>query len=240
MAEWAGADETLDVLCNDRLQVIQKKGGYRLSLDPLLLANFVRLKKDETLLDVGTGCGIIPLYMSKRGAANKLTGIEIQDELYNLALRNKALNACANVEFVRGDARVVGKGLGPFHVVVSNPPYVKAAAGRKSPAGSRLIARYESTLDLAVLLSLASSLLFTHGRLCLIYPAKRMAEVMYASRARNLEPKRLRLVHPRVGAPAALSLVECVKGGGPHLRVEPPLYIYTENDYTQEVKTYYA
>ena len=240
MAEHVGADETLDVLCNNRLRVIQKKEGYRLSLDPLLLANFVRLKKDETLLDVGTGCGIIPLYMAKRGIPNRLTGIEIQDELYELSLRNKALNACANVEFVKGDVRTAGKGLGPFHVIVSNPPYVKAATGRKSPGHSRFIARYESSLDLAALVALAASLLFTHGRLCLIYPAKRLAEVIGVSRAGNLEPKRLRLVHSRAGAPAVLSLVECVKGSGPHLRVEPPLYIYAENDYTHEVKSYYA
>jgi tRNA1Val (adenine37-N6)-methyltransferase len=178
--------------------------------------------------------------MSKRGVANRLTGIEIQHELYDLSLRNKALNACANVEFVEGDVRTAGKELGPFHVIVSNPPYVKAATGRKSPGNSRFIARYESTLDLAALICLASSLLFTRGRLCLIYPAKRLAEVIHVSRARDLEPKRLRLVHSKVGAPAVLSLVECVKGGGTHLRVEPPLYIYAENDYTQEVKTYYA
>jgi len=239
MAEHIGSDETLDMFCGG-MRVIQKKEGYRLSLDPLLLANFVRLKKNETLLDVGTGCGIIPLYMAKRGFANRIVGIEIQDELYDLALRNKALNGCANVEFVKGDARVGGKGLGPVHVIVSNPPYVKAAAGRKSQGRSRLIARYESTLDLPSLVSLAASLLFTHGRLCLIYPAKRLAEVIYASKAWNLEPKRLRLVHSRKAEPAVLSLVECVKGGGTHLKVEPPLYIYGENDYTEEVKAYYA
>ena len=219
-------DETLDILCNERVRLIQKKKGYRLSIDPLLLANFVRLKKHETLLDIGTGCGIIPIYMSKRGCTNRLVGIEIQDELYDLALRNRELNGCANVQFLKGDVRNRGKELGGFQVLVSNPPYVKDRTGRKSPGPSRLVARHESALDLGALLSVAYSVLGTRGRLYLIYPAKRLAELLHASKARGLEPKRLRFVHSRAGEPAVLSLVECLKGGGIDLKVESPLYIY--------------
>ena len=241
MPDSVKSDETLDMLCNERVRLIQKKKGYRLSIDPLLLANFVRLKRHETLLDIGTGCGIIPIYMSERGCANRLAGIEIQDELYDLALRNLALNGCTNVEFFKGDARNRGKEFGSFHVVVSNPPYVKERSGRKSPGISRLIARHESSLDLGSLLSVASAVLGTHGRLYLIYPAKRLAELIHAAKAGGLEPKRLRLVHSRAGEPAVLCLVECLKGGGIDLKVEPPLYIYgDDDDYTEEVRTYYA
>jgi tRNA1Val (adenine37-N6)-methyltransferase len=239
MPDTIGSDETLDVLCNDRIRLVQKKDGYRLSIDPLLLANFVRLKKHETLLDIGTGCGIIPIYMSKRGCANRLTGIEIQDELYDLALRNLELNGCANIEFLKGDVRSRRKELGGFQVIVSNPPYVKAKTGRKSPGPSRLIARHESTLDLGSLLSVASSLLETRGRLYLIYPAKRLAELIHASKSLRLEPKRLRFVHSRAGQSAVLALIECLKGGGVDLKVEPPLCIYEEDDYTKEVRSYY-
>jgi tRNA1Val (adenine37-N6)-methyltransferase len=240
MPEFLGPDETLDVLCHEKVRVIQKKDGYRLSMDPLLLANFIVLKRKESLLDVGTGCGIIPIYMATMGCGNRLVGIEIQDELYNLCLRNRTLNGCSNVEFIKGDVKVAGKGLGSFHVVVSNPPYVKDRAGRKSPGLSRHMARCEGALDLDALVAVASSLLFTHGRLYLVYPVKRLAELMHAARARNLEPRRLRLVHSRPGEPAVLSLVECMKGGGVDLKVEPPLYIYADDDYTQEVKAYYG
>lgn len=239
MPDQERSDETLDVLCNGRVRVIQKKDGYRLSIDPLLLANFVRLKKHETLLDIGTGCGIIPLYMSKRGCGNKLVGIEIQDELYDLALRNLELNRCANIEFLKGDVRERRKDLGGFQVVVSNPPYIKERTGRKSPGKSRLIARHESALDLDALLSAASSMLGTRGRLYLIYPAKRTGEVVHASKTMKLEPKRLRFVHSRAHEPAVLVLIECLKGGGAGLRVEPPLCIYEEDDYTEEVRSYY-
>ena len=240
MPEFIGPDETLDVLCDEKVRLIQKKKGYRLSMDPLLLANFVTLKRHETLLDIGTGCGIIPVYLSRKGIENRIVGIEIQEELYGLSLRNKELNGCANVTFVKGDVRTVGKDLGTFHAILSNPPYIKERTGRKSPGQSRLLARHESALDLPSLLAAASSLLATHGRFSLVYPAGRLAELLYTAKSLGLEPKRLRPVYSRQGEPAVLSLVECIKNGGANLLVEPALYIFAENDYTQEVKTYYA
>lgn len=232
-------DQTLDVLCNEKVQLLQKKGAYRFSIDPLLLANFVKLKKHESLLDVGTGCGIIPIYLSKLGYANRLVGIEIQDELYELAQRNQALNGCSNVRFVKGDVKKAVKELGTFHALVSNPPYIRQRTGRTSPGQSRRIARYESELDLQTLVSVASSLLLTHGRLYLIYPAKRLAEVTDRARSRRLEPKRLRLVHSRMDEPAVLFLMECMKNAGTDLKVEAPLYIYSGDDYSEEVRSYY-
>ncbi len=240
MPERPKSEETLDVLCNGKLRVIQKKRGYRLSMDPLLLANFISLKADESLLDVGTGCGIIPLYLSIKGWPNRLVGIEVQGDLYDLSLRNRALNGCMNVEFVKGDVRTAGKELGSFHVVVSNPPFIKEKTGRMSPEPSRSAARTETTLNLPALLAVASSMLFSRGRLYVIYPAKRLAEFVHEAKEKRLEPKRLRFVHSRAGKDGVLSLVECVKNGGTQLTVEPPLYIYADDDYTQEVKTYYA
>jgi tRNA1Val (adenine37-N6)-methyltransferase len=240
MPEPLKSDETLDFLCDERIRLIQKRDGYRLSMDPLFLANFVRLKRKETLLDVGTGCGIIPIYLTVRGHRNRIVGIEIQDELHALAVRNRELNECTNVEFLKGDIRTCHRDLGPFHVIVSNPPYVKEQTGRKNPGPSRLIARSEQALDLPALISIASSTLFTHGRLYVIYPAKRLAELVYEARTRHLEPKRLRCVHSRAGAPAVLVLLECVKDGGAYMSVEAPLYIFSRADYTQEVRGYYT
>ena len=92
MTEAVGQDETLDILCEDRLQIIQRRDGYRFSIDAILLANFITLKKHERLLDIGSGCGIMPIYMSKKGFANEMLGVEIQKDLYDASLRNKTLN----------------------------------------------------------------------------------------------------------------------------------------------------
>lgn len=239
MPESIGPDETLDVLCSEKLQLIQRKKGYRFSIDSLFLANFVRLRKHERLLDVGTGCGIIPIYLSIMGCTNSLVGIEIQEELFNLAVRNQALNECGNIQFVRGDVRSFRFPRG-FHVVVSNPPYVKENTGRKSPTIERLLARHESLLQMPALLDIASSaLLGKKGRLYIIYPVSRLAEVLAEARMKGLEPRRLRFIHSREGESARLFLLECMREGGVDVKVEKPLYVFSENGYTEEVQAYY-
>jgi tRNA1Val (adenine37-N6)-methyltransferase len=241
MREHPAPEETLTILCHDRLKLLQKKGAYRFSLDPILLANFITLKKQERMLDIGTGCGIIPIYMASRYPHNSFTGVEIQAELFDLAARNIRLNGCENVRFLHGDIRAVMKGLkSPFQVVVSNPPYVKRGSGRESPQHSRHLSRYESLLDLESLFAISASLLYTKGRLFLVYPAKRLAELVSIATAHGLEPRRLRLVHPRSNEPANLFLIECMKGGGTELKVEQPLYIFEDGEYTEEVASYYA
>lgn len=241
MREHPAPDETLTMLCNGRLNLLQKKRGYRFSLDPILLANFITLKSRERMLDIGTGCGIIPIYMSNRYPHNPVTGIEIQKELFDLAVRNLRLNGCENIQFHHGDIRAAAKSLsGPFHVVVSNPPYVKRNSGRRSPQTSRYEARYESLLDLGSLLEISTSLLRPKGRLCLIYPVKRLAELISRATSLGLEPRRLRLIHPRSSEPAFLVLVECVKDGGAELKVERPLCILRDGKYTEEVESYYS
>lgn len=236
------ADETLDILCNDELKLIQKKNGYRFSIDAILLANFVVLKGSDRLLDIGSGCGIIPVYMSKKGYQNSMLGVEIQGDLFDVAQKNASINNSGNIQFTHDDITLMEKELKktPFHVVVSNPPYTRKSTGRKSPQSSRLIARYESQLDLSTLISIASSLLFKRGRFYTIYPSKRLGELIHAAKSHKLEPKRLRFVHPRKGEGANLFLAEFIKEGGMEVMVEKPLYIYDNDHYTEELQTYYT
>jgi len=236
-----GRDETLDAICGQNLKLVQKKKGYRFSIDPILLANFVALKTGQSMLDIGTGCGIIPLYMAARGAANPMLGVEIQEELYHLAQRNRELNRADDVQFLKGDVRSLRATMsGLFHVVVSNPPYVKQRTGRSCPTRSRYLARQQSVLDLPALLSAAKRLLYSRGRLCLVYPSRRVGEVVFEAKARGLEPKRIRFVHPRPGEPSNLFLLECVKDGGPEVTVMEPLYVYRGEAYSDEVQSYYV
>jgi tRNA1Val (adenine37-N6)-methyltransferase len=234
-------DETLDILCKETLKIIQKKDGYRFSIDAILLSSFVTLKKYETLLDIGTGCGIVPIYMSKKGLSNPMLGIEIQDELFITAQKNKELNKCENVRFMRGDIKLLADTLKKsfFHVIVSNPPYTKERTGRQSPKQSRLIARYESQIDLETLLSISSALLDKKGRLYLIYPSRRLGELVYAAKKHRLEPRRLRFIHPKREETANLFLAELIKEGGTEVTIEKPLYIYDNDRYTEEVESYY-
>ena len=236
-----GDDETLDILCNDRLKIIQQKDGYRFSMDAILLSNFLTLKKHESLLDIGTGCGIIPVYLSKRGLRNHMLGIEIQEKLFQAAQKNREINNCENIQFIHGDIILLSEEVKKtsFHVIVSNPPYTKDHTGRKSPKHSRLVARYELQIDLAALLSVSSSILHKKGRFYIIYPSRRLGELIYTAKSNKLELKKLRLIHPKKEGRANLFLAEFIKEGGIEVTIEKPLYIYDNEHYTKEIESYY-
>ena len=175
-------NETLDIICNDRLKMIQRRDYYRFSIDAILISNFVVLRKDERLLGIGCGSGVIPIYLTViRGFVdNKMVGIEIQEGLYRLAFRNVVVNDCNNIEIIKGDVRSFLEHMkdAAFQVIVSNPPYTKRKTGRLSPSASRLIARSELSLDLSSLFVYASKCLKRRGRLYLIYPARRFSELV--------------------------------------------------------------
>ncbi len=242
MHEASGARDTLELLCNGKLKIIQKKGGYRFSIDPILLANFVALKKDERLLDIGTGCGIIPIYMSARGFRNPMIGIELQSDLLDVALKNKELNRCENITFMQGDIRLEASVLKKARIdaIVCNPPYTRKHSGRRSPDDSRSIARYESHLDLSALLVAVSSILSGKGRFYVIYPVKRLGELIYNAKSNRLELKRIRFIHPREGEKPNLFLAEFLKDGGIGAAVDKPLFAHRNDTYSEEVESYYS
>ncbi len=243
MHDIVGKDETFDILCSEQLKIIQKKKGYRFSIDSILLAAFVALKKHERLLDIGSGCGIIPIYIAKKGYRNTMTGVELQKDLFEVAQKNRMINSCEDhVQFINADIRTAVQEMKktPFHVIVSNPPYTKRRSGRTCPEKSRFLARNEETLDLQSLLSAASSLLIGKGRFNIIYPAHRAGELVHEAQSQKLALKRLRGVYPRRDEKANLVLAEFVKDGGVGAVIETPLYVYDGGTLSTEVKNYYS
>lgn len=225
--------ETLDIICGD-IRVLQPARGYRFTLDPLLLAHFAsaHVPRGKTV-DLGAGSGIIALVLARRFGRKEITALELQPRLYELAARSVALNALErDVTVVLGDLRHAARtlGAGTFAQVVCNPPYYPRAAGQPSAQDERAIARYELCCSLGDVASAAGHLLREGGELCLCHRAARLAELLEALRAQRLEPRRLRLVHPRVGRRATVALVGAVKGARPRLEVEPPLYLHVRLD----------
>jgi tRNA1(Val) A37 N6-methylase TrmN6 len=222
------ADETLDTFFDGKLQVIQKKKGYRFSIDAVLLSQFVKIRKDERVIDLGTGCGILPLLLSQTTKARSFVGVEIQGELAECAKKNVLLNHLEDrMSILQEDLRELGKTLPPgsFDVVLSNPPYRKYRSGRINPSVEKAIARHEMRGTLEELISVASYLLPAKGRCYVIFPATRTVDLLLALRSRKLEPKRLQFVHPRIGEDAKFILAESIKTSGVELKVTAPLIL---------------
>jgi len=249
LMELASADhllrpgETLDELRPAGLHIIQAKRGYRFSLDPVLLSDFTPVAAGDTLVDLGTGSGVVPLLLAARTGAGHIVGVEIQAELADRARRSVLLNGLqGRIEILRGDLRELHDQLPPqsFAVVVANPPFRRPGTGRQAPDAERAAARHELAGGLSDFLRAAAYLLPDGGRFCIIYLANRLAELLTTMQGLRLEPKRLRCVHPRVGERANLVLVEGRKGGRSGLLVEAPLHVYDGKQYSEEILAIYA
>jgi tRNA1Val (adenine37-N6)-methyltransferase len=205
---------------------MQKKGGQRVTGDSLLLADFVLpLNEDDRVIDLGSGTGIIPLVLAWKSSARKIAGVEVERGSAEVALRNVENNALqSRVEIIEKDYREL-TGLypeGAFSVVLSNPPYTRKGGGRVSPIKERALARSEVLGTHEDLLKVSAHLAGPYGRICLIYPVKRLVDVMDGLEKACLRPVRLRFVHTDPAKDAKLFLMEAARGGS--LKVERPLF----------------
>lgn len=233
---WNEKKETLDALFGGRLKIIQKKEGYRFSIDALLLASFVQARPQNRIIDLGTGCGIIPLILAYQKRGQKIIGVEIQPSLADLARRNVLLNNFGGqIEIWEKDFKELwGENQREFFdLVITNPPYRRLGAGRLNPHPEKAIARHEIKATLPDILQIAHYLLKEKGRLGIIYPARRAVDLFQELRQKRLEPKKLQFVHSRPNEEARLVLVEAFKAGRAQTEVLPPFILYaTKGEYS--------
>lgn len=240
---WLQEGETLDDLRFGGLRIIQRKDGYRFSLDPVLLCAFARVAAGETVVDLGSGSGVIPLLLARQYEAARIVGVERQSAMIDRSRRSVQLNGLeGRITILGGDLRQVRSLLGAesAQVVLANPPFRKMDSGRLSPKFERAQARHEVAGGLADFIAAAAYLLGTGGRCYLVYLAERLAELLDLLRQAGLEPKRLRCIHSRAGEAARMVLVESRRGGGVGLTIEAPLYVYDGEHYSAEVVNCYG
>jgi tRNA1Val (adenine37-N6)-methyltransferase len=237
-------EETLGHLLPGNVKVLQKKRGYRFSIDSILLAHFVRLKEGQKIVDLGTGSGVIPIILAAKVKSVEIWGVEIQKTLAEMAKRNIEINHLqGRVHIVKGDARNLADSMESeeFDIVLTNPPYRKIRSGRLNLQTEKAIARHEIKGSLPDMTKIAFRLLRPKASFYLVYPAVRLVDLLTFVRESRLEPKRLRLVHPNVEKDAKLILLEAIKGSGPALEIHPPLFIHDLNgQYSEEMQSIYS
>lgn len=231
---------SVDSLFNDQIVIKQSKTGYRYSVDPILVSHFAKPLPGSSIIDIGTGCGIIPIILAHRTANLQITGIEIQPNLAELAKGNiEKNNLQKNVTIILSDVKQCLDHLGPDAVdmVITNPPYTKKNSGRINPDSERAIARHEVKITLEEIIEVASTLLKDNGAFVIVYPEKRLPELLSVMNYNRINPERLRFVYPKNNDIAKLVLVRGIKKGLKGLITEEPLYIYDDSEsYTEEMK----
>jgi tRNA1Val (adenine37-N6)-methyltransferase len=235
---------TCDALFNGNLIIYQQKKGYRFSVDAVLLAGLTRVHSHDRIVDLGTGCGVVPLIFAYRNLGRRIVGLEIQKELWELARRNVEVNGFSEkIRMDHRDFREVAADFGPacFDLVVSNPPYRRLCSGRLNPDDRRAAARHELSSSVTDVLQVARSLLGDGGRLSIIYPATRLVHLLATAQSCRLTPKQLTVIYSDAHSAARLVHLECKKGAGEELRIAPPFFIYGEDKtYTKAMRLMYG
>lgn len=224
-------NERIDELHRNGYQIIQNPQGFCFGMDAVLLSGYASVKENEIVLDLGTGTGIIPILLEAKTKGFHFTGLEIQEDVADMARRSVSLNKLENkVRIVQGNikeaSQIFGKSV--FDVVTSNPPYMNENHGLKNPNLPKAIARHELLCNLEDIVRETALVLKPGGKFYMVHRPRRLIEIIGMLSKYHLEVKRLRPVYPMLGKEANMVLLEAVRGGKPLLKLEPPLIIYKE------------
>ncbi|EIM5204565.1 tRNA1(Val) (adenine(37)-N6)-methyltransferase [Staphylococcus pseudintermedius] len=234
--------ERLDYLIREDLRIIQNDAVFSFSTDALLLGHFTEVRKRDRILDMCAGNGVIPLLLSDKGN-NVITGVEIQPQLVNMAVRSVQYNHLEDrITMVEMDINALIQAYSPaqFDLITCNPPYFKANQTNQHQLEAHKIARHEIYCTLDDCLRVSNHLLKEGGRVVMVHRAERMRDLFESMRHYRIEPKRLHMIFSKPGKAAQTIVVEGRKGGRQGLDIAPPFYIYDEQgDYTPEMKEIY-
>lgn len=238
------AHERVDDLQYKGLRLIQNPEGFCFGIDAVLLANYAKANAGDTVIDLCTGSGVIPILMSGKTSAKKLIGVEIVADSAERAIRSVDLNDLAGrVEILNEDIRKLPDFFpkGSIDVITCNPPYMIESHGIHNEADDMTIARHEVMCTLEDVVSTASALLKTGGYFYMIHRPFRLTEIMVTLNKYKLEPKRMRLIYPYVDKEPSMVLIEAKRDAKSRITVEKPLIVYdAPGVYTDELLRFYG
>lgn len=238
-------NERVDDLERNGYQLIQNPEVFCFGIDAILLAHFAKVSHaKQKILDIGTGTGVIPIVMHAIYGKGHFTGIDIQEEMIEMASRSVCLNEIQEDVMMKVmDIKEYKAHFssGSFDMITCNPPYMKGHAGLKNEHPSKTIARHEVACTLEDIIEGAGYMLKYGGKLCMIHRPHRLVDIFMAMRQNKIEPKVMQMVYPKAGKAPTMVLVEGVKHGKPELRVQPPLFVYNEDGtYTDDINEIYG
>jgi len=235
-------DEFISDLQRDSLVLIQKKSSFRFGTDAVLLSDFAKDIKGEKILDLCTGSGIVPVLLYAKTNAEEIYGVEIQEDIADMAMRSVELNKIGNrVKIICADLKKLDFEKRSFDIITCNPPYMKAGNALLNNRDTKSVSRHEILCTIDDVTACAADLLRDKGHLVMVHRPSRLADVICSMRNHGIEPKRLRMVHATADKPPVLFLIDGTYKGGSELRVMEPLVLTDENGgESEEVRMIYG
>ena len=237
-------NERIDDLEFKGLKIIQNKSGFCFGIDSVLLSDFAKnIRNNAKVIDLGTGTGIINLLLSGKTKALEFVGVEIQEEVAEMAARSVELN---NLE---GKIKILNENIlnlkevykpKSFDAVVTNPPYKKINTGLTNEDNKKLISRHEITASLKDFIQISAYLLKDYGEFYMVHRPDRLVDIFQLMREEKIEPKLIKFVYPKANKKTNLVLIKGVKNGKPFLEYDNNLIVYNEDGrYTDEILRIY-
>lgn len=230
-----------DLLNYNGFKIYQNTSWFSFSLDSILLANFVNIKRNtNNIIDFCSGNAPIPLILSTK-TNNNIIGVEIQQEVYELAKKSIKINNLDNrIKMLNMDIKQLVNiyETDTFDLITCNPPFFKVTEESKINNNIiKSVARHELKINLDDIFSISRKLLRNNGSICMVHRTDRLIDIITTMKNNNIEPKRIRLVYPKLNSESNIVLIEGVKNGNPGLKILPPLYVHDINgEYLDEVK----
>lgn len=233
-------DETIDKL-RESFVIIQKKKGFKYGIDSVLLSSFVNANNKDIILDLGTGCGIIPILLYLKGYRNKIVALDILKDYIEMLKRSLVLNNIDSILPVEADYNCIEKYIDKesIDVVVTNPPFFKKDSSLISPDYNKAVARHELKMDLDILLNAISYSLKDKGSLYMVYSTQRLQELFIKLESYNLYISEIRFIHPKKNEKSNIFLLKAYKNKKSNLLVDTSLIVYKNNKYTKEIHKIY-
>lgn len=224
--------------------IYQDTDMFNFSLDSVLLPNFLTINKNiKSIMDIGCGNAPIPLILSTKTKA-KIIGVEIQKEVYDLALKSVKINKLDDqINILNADINDIYNDFETesFDIITCNPPFFKVIdTSNLNKNDYKTIARHEVKLNLDQIFRIAKKLLKNNGNIAMVHRPERLMDIILTMKKYNIEPKRVQFIYPKPNMEANILLIEGKKNGNSGLKIEPP--IYTHNDdgsYTEQVMNYF-
>ena len=227
-------NERLDDLQLKGYKIIQNPERFCFGIDAVLLSDFVKVRRNETVLDLGTGTGILPILLEAKTEGSHFTGLEIQEESADMARRSVEHNGLSDkIDIVTGDIKEASEIFKPalFDVIVTNPPYMIGQHGLTNPKDALAIARHEILCTLDDIIRESAKLLRDRkGKFFMIHKPFRLAEILIKMNEYGIEPKRIQFIHPYIDKEPTMVMIEGLKGGKSRVKIEPPIIMYTKEE----------
>jgi len=237
-------NERIDDLEFKDLKIIQNIKGFCFGIDSVLLSDFAKeMRYNSKVIDLGTGTGIINILLSGKTNAKEFVGVEIQEEVAEMAERSVQLNKLKDKITIMNENILNLKNIyktKSFDVVVTNPPYKKMNTGLVNDEDKKIISRHEITASLEDFIHISAYLLKDFGEFFMVHRPDRLVDIFCSMRKEKVEPKLIKFVYPNKNKKSNLVLIKGIKNGKPFLQLDDNLFVYNEDGtYTDEILKIY-